>query len=86
MQTSAQTENEAAPAVSASMVERLAAAILRIAPAAIEISALGALAYGSYLAWKPAGFIVPGGCVFALSVYADLRVSAAARRAGETKP
>jgi len=56
------------------------------APLVLEVAALGALAYGCFLAWKPLGFIVPGGSVFALSVFADLRTSAAMRRAGETKP
>ena len=58
--------------------------MLRIAPQLIEISAFAALAYGCFLAWKPLGFIVPGGFVFALSVYADLRVSATARRSEES--
>lgn len=87
LQTSANIGNEAAPAAGAGgMVERLAAAIFGIAPLVIDIAALGALGWGCFLAWKPLGFIVPGAAVFALSIFADLRISAASRRAGETKP
>jgi hypothetical protein len=38
-----------------------------------DLAGLGALAYGCWLAWHPAGFIVPGGLVFGLSVIADWR-------------
>lgn len=41
----------------------------------IEIGALAALSYGSYLAWRPAGFIVPGSILFTLCVVADLRAN-----------
>lgn len=44
-----------------------------ITVALIEIAALAALSYGCFLAWKPAGFIVPGALVFGLSIVADIR-------------
>jgi hypothetical protein len=42
-----------------------------------ELAGLGSLAYGSWLAWHPAGFIVPGALVVALSIVADYRRSRA---------
>ncbi len=93
LQTSAKIRD--APALStvsqfAGAVDRIWMAFRQVAPATIEISALAALSYGCLLAWKPLGFIVPGGIIMALSIYADLRRSAATRRAerrmGETKP
>jgi len=44
-----------------------------IAVVLIEVAGLAALSYGSWLAWKPAGYIVPGAVIFALSVLADIR-------------
>ena len=74
MQTSANVGSEAATAgAGASAIERIGAAVLSAAPLVIEVAALGALAYGCYLAWQPLGFIVPGGSVFALSIVADFR-------------
>jgi hypothetical protein len=66
--------------------ERIGNAIRLVAPGVIEVGALAALAYGCWLAWPPFGFIVPGAIISALSIYADLRRSAATRAAGETKP
>ena len=40
-----------------------------------ELAGVGALAYGAWLAWHPAGFIVPGALVVALSIVADYRRS-----------
>ncbi len=55
--------------------KRFGVALLLLAPIVIEVGALAALAYGCFLAWTPLGFIVPGGLILALSIYADLRRS-----------
>jgi hypothetical protein len=57
--------------------ERFGAAIRLVAPIVIDAGALAAISYGCFLAWRPLGFIVPGTLVFGLSVFADLRLSAA---------
>jgi hypothetical protein len=66
--------------------ERIGAALRLVAPVVIDAGALAAISYGCFLAWTPLGFIVPGAIVMTLSIYADLRRSAATRSAGETKP
>ena len=68
LQTSANLPAERRP-------RRFGVAILLLAPIVIEVGALAALAYGCFLAWTPLGFIVPGGIILALSIYADLRRS-----------
>jgi hypothetical protein len=42
-----------------------------------ELAGVVSLAYGSWLAWHPAGFIVPGALLVVLSIVADYRRSRA---------
>ena len=86
LQTSANSGGASSPGQNAT-AKRIGDAIGLVAPGIIEVGALAALAYGCWLAWPPFGFIVPGAIISALSIYADLRRSAATRRAEEkTKP
>jgi hypothetical protein len=87
LQTSANSGGASSPGqnAGAAAAQRLGGALRLVAPIVIELGALAALAYGCFLAWTPLGFIVPGGSIFALSIYADIRISAATRSARETK-
>lgn len=85
LQTFANSGGASSPGGTAA--KRIGDAIRLVAPGIIEVGALAALAYGCWLAWPPFGFIVPGAIISALSIYADLRRSAATRHAEEkTKP
>lgn len=48
----------------------------------VELGGLAVLSYGCWLAWSPAGFIVPGLILVSLSVIADLRRRGAAAAPG----
>jgi hypothetical protein len=82
LQTSAKIERQdSRPPIAA----RAGEAIRMVVPELIECCAIGALAYGCHLAWRPLGFIVPGASLFGLSVFADFRSSSATKSARRGK-
>lgn len=49
------------------------ASVLDLARALMAAAGVGLLSYGAWLAWAPAGFLVPGALLFGLSVAGALR-------------
>jgi hypothetical protein len=79
--------NTSGAIIGANVAARIVMAVRLVGPAIVELAGLAALSYGSYLAWTPLGYIVPGAIILALSIVADVRTSAAmkAEKKGESK-
>jgi hypothetical protein len=62
-----------APAAPAVIEARWKGIVRNVARTFLELLGLGLLAYGARMAWKPAGYMVPGAIILTIGIWTELR-------------